>query len=255
MGTWSSRFKSWDEVQERLGNRESRKLENHTYLQRRGPEAIAVKLHDTDVLTFTPEYVEYDTGGWRTMVTKERQNGYGPLTLFSQKGVWYLGEYHGLKMPYFDGIRVRYDGTVLNGKENPVTEDTVKESANLKCKINKYANDFVKLMENEGIPAPGGGDCWYCLMQTENGSSLGDAIDDTDHLLSHIEEKYYVPSLVFNAVREAGYPSSSLILGYDPATDTMGSRQWFYGSGVKRALVKYLKSRLVSLETGARPVN
>jgi hypothetical protein len=47
-------------------NKDSRKLANHTYLQRRG-ENIAVKLHATDVVTFTPNGdCIFNSGGWLT---------------------------------------------------------------------------------------------------------------------------------------------------------------------------------------------
>ena len=35
-------------------------------------------LHGTDVLRFTPEYVEYDSGGWHTKTTWERMSE-GPM--------------------------------------------------------------------------------------------------------------------------------------------------------------------------------
>jgi len=38
-------------------------------------------------------------------------------------------------------------------------------------------------------------------MYTQEGESLGDTTAD-NHLLSHIEEKYYVPSLLTNAMKE-----------------------------------------------------
>jgi hypothetical protein len=38
-------------------------------------------------------------------------------------------------------------------------------------------------------------------MVTENGESWGDATKDTDHILSHFEDSYYVPSLLTTAAK------------------------------------------------------
>ena len=59
--------------------RESRKLQNNTYLQRRPGGDIAVRLHHTDVLTFSPSgEITLDTGGWHTVTTRDRINCYLP---------------------------------------------------------------------------------------------------------------------------------------------------------------------------------
>lgn len=82
--------------------KESRKLRRNTYaIRRRGTAAdkqgaIAVRLHNTDILTFTRrnggEYVTFNTGGWSTVTTKERMNGYAPdgFDVGSTRGDWYL---------------------------------------------------------------------------------------------------------------------------------------------------------------------
>lgn len=55
-----------------------RKIANNTYAERRG-EAIAVRLHDTDVVTFHPNGdIQLNTGGWFTVTTKERMNSMLP---------------------------------------------------------------------------------------------------------------------------------------------------------------------------------
>lgn len=57
---------------------QSRKLENNTYLRRRGKD-IAVQLHSTDVLTFKSNgSITIATGGWNTIITTQRINGYLP---------------------------------------------------------------------------------------------------------------------------------------------------------------------------------
>lgn len=94
-----------------LGPRDHKKVANNTTLRRlpcsigRGP-VIVLRLHETDILTFRPESVTYDTGGWRTVTTKSRFNQFGPsgVRVYSDKGEWSVyreGEYVG---PYEDGF-------------------------------------------------------------------------------------------------------------------------------------------------------
>lgn len=60
-------------------NKNRRKLANHTYLERRGPDAIAVKLHATDVLTFYKDgRIDLDNGRYPTVTTHDRMNNYLP---------------------------------------------------------------------------------------------------------------------------------------------------------------------------------
>ncbi len=59
--------------------RESRKVGNHTYLKRRGPDAIDIELHATDVLTFHRDgAIDLCTGGFHTRTTHDRMNNFLP---------------------------------------------------------------------------------------------------------------------------------------------------------------------------------
>lgn len=74
---------TWEEADEILNlpytRDERRKLENNTYLERRGPDAIAVLLHNTDIVTYYSDgRTGLYTGGWFTMTTKDRMNYYLP---------------------------------------------------------------------------------------------------------------------------------------------------------------------------------
>ncbi len=59
-------------------NHDSRKLENNTYLERRG-ENIAIRLHRTDIVTHYPDgSFSLNDGGWNTPTTAERIQAYAP---------------------------------------------------------------------------------------------------------------------------------------------------------------------------------
>jgi hypothetical protein len=92
---------TYQEAKEKLGNRTSRKLANNTYLILDG-QNIAVRLHATNVLTFTPQgTVIYNSGGWQTRTTKERMNAYGQAFICQRSGSWLIGG-----NPYQDGIEL-----------------------------------------------------------------------------------------------------------------------------------------------------
>ena len=248
-GSWTESF---DSVTTKLGNRDSRKVANNTYLVRRADDRIALRLHATDVLIFTPEYVELHTGGWYSVTTKDRQNYVTGARIFSSKGTWYVCRVGDWDNPqrYFDGIRLSYAGDVLNPLPVAETERIAEENAKTKREIAKY----VKLCAtkfSEGLPLPSGGDCWYCAMRTEDGTPLGDSVGNHDHLREHMREGYVVPSLLWNAVAEVGYRFPEVILSARP--EGMGGSGAYMSDSVTRALRRYLKARLLTAEEGVKP--
>lgn len=69
----------YERIAERLGNRPKRKLANNTYLLRNEDGSIALRLHDTDIITYYPDgRTVVTTGGWPTMTTRERMSGMLP---------------------------------------------------------------------------------------------------------------------------------------------------------------------------------
>lgn len=101
------------EMMARSRNRR-RKLGNNTYLVERKPGEgwagarygkgihYAVRLYNTDVVTIHPNGAyTFSDGGWYTVTTKERMNGYGNRPL-DKKGPY----------PFEDGMTVLADGRI-----------------------------------------------------------------------------------------------------------------------------------------------
>lgn len=225
-----------------------RKVANNTYLERRSADAIALRLHATDVLTYDAEGITYRTGGWQTVTTKERLNRFGPVGIYSTDRVWYvylMPRDWNAKTPYFEGMRVTYDGhTILNPDDAPDFATVKHERKETEKAIRSYIDLCMGTLA-AGMSAPSGGDCWYCAMHTvEDGTSLGDTFHDHEHIRSHMAEGYVVPSLLWNAVAEKGYPIPALILGLSEDGKTMGSTRALYLGGVRNALRAYLRRRL-----------
>jgi len=68
--------------------------------------------------------------------------------------------------------------------------------------ITTFTKNYVNALFQGKVGKPGPGDCWYCALHTvEDKKPLGEAINSPSHLREHIRERYYVPSLLWNATR------------------------------------------------------
>lgn len=101
-----------------LGSRKSQGLRNHTSLVRRD-SAIAVKYHNTDIVTYQNGTIVLDNGGWYTTSTCERMNLYNPLGYVRiTKGEWW---YHPSEKANIEGANFRVAGSVAYEYENGMT--------------------------------------------------------------------------------------------------------------------------------------
>jgi hypothetical protein len=187
--------------------KDSKKIDNNTYLIRRG-EDIAIKLHDTDVVTLKKDGTKVlNTGGWVTPTTKDRINSaLGNERIIQKKRQWYL-ESGGDEIPFQDNMKILPSGQIEGGG----SVSDVDQKKKVKTQIDRYANDYIDKLFHGEVPGPSTGDCWHCSMR-EVGTNvpLGE-LSRSDHLESHIKEKYYVPSLLVNAITEV--PVSSVAKG------------------------------------------
>ena len=101
-------------------NKNSRKIGNNTYLERRPDGSIVIRLHNTDILTFNPNGdTTLEAGGWHTVTTKARINefmstGWG---LYQKNFDWYLQNYiTGQEIDYRDGITITSEGRIIGIK-------------------------------------------------------------------------------------------------------------------------------------------
>lgn len=82
---------TYNEATNKIGNRDSKKIGNNTYLVRRENGDLAVRLHNTDILTFRANGdVVVKTDGWTSVTTKARINEHLPMRgIFQKANVWY----------------------------------------------------------------------------------------------------------------------------------------------------------------------
>jgi len=87
-----------------------------------------------------------------------------------------------------------------------ITGHAEEADSKAETKLRKQIADYCKaLVAALPLPKPSGGDCWYCYFrEQETGLPLGEVNKDTDHLKSHLEDNYFVPSLVWRALEFNG---------------------------------------------------
>ena len=177
-----------------------KRLERNTYLYKED-DTFQVKLHNTFIVTIFPDNsCILNSDGWFTPTTKDRINRFSPdnISLSQKNRVWYLDD----GSEFFDGVIVASDGSPINPLSENETADLDKKRKKLNKMISDYIRGFWQAVKFGQVGYPSGGDCWYCCMVNENGESLGE-MSSHDHLIKHMEERYYVPSLLYNAFKES----------------------------------------------------
>lgn len=161
---------------------------------------INIRLHSTDVVIMTDNCKEsgyiIDSGGWRSVTTKERINRYIPNHVYQNKGVWYIDGRDGEQTLFYDGMQLDADGYPTEPRPTGKYE---KALAGIKKQAKQYARDYVEAIKAGALDMPGAGDCLYCQFGQQAENMPG------EHIALHIKESYYVPSLLVNAARAAGY--------------------------------------------------
>lgn len=230
-------FREARETLERGRNPNRRKIYNNTTLELLGSgllndHYIGLRLHDTVIIKYYPDYMILDSGGWRTVTTKARLNAYVPNVYIGQeKGIWYISG-----SLFYDGIKIDYKGNILSKIRLP--DATIKENKRVKKLVRKYALDFVEAWRKDDFSLPSNEDCWYCLFKDEDGTIFGDFNDVDIHIQHHIEGSYFVPSLLLNALTEAGYSNPGFIYQYKSLGDSKNN-------SIYRAIYRYILKRLL----------
>lgn len=291
------------------------------------PSWFGVRLHKTNVVTFHSDgSIVLDSGGWKTVTTKDRMNRALPegWSVYSDRGVWYLDQrgakdgmvtlvcHGGYPIEDYPGHTIRprwfYDSeTKTHGKRpeaspyrwtatcseiydlhSPVLDcpkcgkragyvgpptktyvyadgiyiDTQTKTAHgegedpkaqkeLRRRAHAYAKAYVTALYAGKIPAPSGGDCWGCLMVPADGSTPGpqDGLGGRDHMLSHLEERYYVPSLVLRALKrfggsQAAYHDLALIWDTEGRFEDSPIRLWNMQEQIHSAIRRHVCEQL-----------
>jgi len=214
-------------------------IANNTVEYHRKSGERVIRLHLTDIITFKPDgSIVLDSGGWQTVTTKERMNRAPEIQVYQEKSVWYVA-WHGATHVYQDGITLYPDGSVTGQG----SEETGKA---LKKQIKEYVDGFMTALVNRELEPPSGGDCWDCSFKTESGQTMGE-LSRSEHILSHFEEKYYVPTLLCNAMEELGTSKAAKhCVGFWLGMHDQEADFWedIAKQQTKSALTRYLKRQV-----------
>lgn len=200
-----------------------KKIARNTWRYTDTDGAIVTRLHRTDIARQYPDgRVIFNTGGYRSMTTKDRMDGIGGYRVYQNKGVWYVsdGQARGNVAVFFDGI-------VL---PDEFKRDRAKEKEKQELILFKRINKFCRVIRDmPTLPMPSGGDCFICMMQKEkpvasrSGGTMGHArengqtgpVHDTEHLYSHMDEGYVPGQLLVNALRWDGMSDTGISMMLD----------------------------------------
>lgn len=228
-------------------------------------------MHATDVVTYRPDgSAELNSGGWRTVTTKERINTFSPARVYSDKGRWYVaigaGWDRAERVPFEDGMHINADGLPMDPKPEPA--DLGKLARALDKAVSAYIKTFTATVAAGELAEPSGGDCWGCAFSLTQESAAAHPMEPhgrqepmgTGHYLDHIglgaegeAEVYIVPSLLWNAIRARKYNSPEVIASMiwrnrDTRTVSMVLRAYF--RKLKPALLAQLQARAARAAEG-----
>lgn len=159
--------------------RHRRKLANNTYLLRTHPwsapdEAIAVRLHFTNIVTFYKDgRIALNTGGWNTVTTRGRMNQYIPQTysvgserntcfLYKRsevavKSKWdetYSYYPHEKHCVIEDSVTIQPDGSVENGGSVKEVLDRWKEEDKERARLRYWVRKARLVNAGRAKPSP-----------------------------------------------------------------------------------------------------
>ena len=192
-------------------------IDRNTRLMMRGT-SVAVRLHETDIVTYAEDgSVTLNTGGWKTVTTKDRINNFSPFAVWSRRGTWFVHGIGSEPVPFADGMTITAAGEVRGA--GPA--DTEQVERDTRKAVKEYAAAFVSKLYDGLLGAPSEGDCMACRM----GATLGSG--DESHVKLHMIERYYVPQLLVNALREFGASQAATgnawaYMNWDQSINTLG---------------------------------
>lgn len=246
-------YLTYAQVNEKLGKRDSRKVANNTYYQRRENGDIAMRLHETDIVTFHGDNTAtFNSGGWRTVTTKERMSGV--VNVSQRDRVWTIAG-----VQFFDGITIDLNtGEPVNARD--LSAENAEDAA-LRKAIDKYLDGFNRAwavgllgadVDYHNFPERFSdathGDCFYCLLRTtDTHKPMGDAFNDHEHLMSHMEDGYRPLSLVFNAYAARQYGNVGVVLEMQLVRLAQGEKAYDLRRNLREYMMQRLAPHLASL--------
>lgn len=181
-----------------------------------------VRLHDTDVVTIAPNgTITLDSGGWKTVTTKDRMNSALPAgwIVYANRG-WFVRTPAGT-FPYADGAKFKPDGKPANPSRIAAEKKRIARDKALTAAFIKHATT-----KGWGDPA---GDPW--TFHPDVGRET---------MLDWLRSKYFTARMMMLALQHAGYSETGVGI-YMSDMARKGNKPDRYMAGKLR---KYIYSQL-----------
>ena len=201
----------------------SRPIANNTRVEWLDDEmtSIGILLHNTYIVKyFIDGTIKFNSGGWKTVTTKDRMNRFSPYYVWSERHIWYIAKsfhwryrdtndndvYLYQDQLYFDeqGKPWLKDESGLGIEIKPFSKEAEKAKRKQLRQIDNYIRKGLKRLGNGEI-SHSEGDCWICSMKRVDDGDSMEGNNQYSCIQSHIDENYFHFSLVMNAVRSKCY--------------------------------------------------
>ena len=104
-------------------NKQARAIANNTTARILDDGRVAIRLHQTDIITFeTGGNITLNSGGWLSVTTKERLNRYTQAGITQRAGVWYMAD----GSLFYDGITITPEGAPIKPRQTEKYEKKLK---------------------------------------------------------------------------------------------------------------------------------
>lgn len=241
-------IKSFVTADQFLGKKQSRPYAHNTRIVRSPDGDIEATYHDNVVATFHFYGVnEYSSCGWMTSTTKERLNWFLPdgFSIYQKNSVWFLLDRVSQEVVIFkDGLYINLENREVSGQAKLSHEDDVKKIIK---RIKKYVDKYVDAFLWGEVEKPSNGDCFGCSMIDKDGNTAM----SSDHLISHMDEDYFVPSLLLRAIERHNVcmltKGTIENIWYRGGEDSQCLKD-ICGQDIKTSLTRYMKSQLCIAE-------
>lgn len=232
------------------------KLANNTYVTRLYGSKLedipefTIILHNSAIASVKPDQIILNACGFRTNTTKDRMNSVlsdnnTTFRIYQENHQWFIYNYQDRdsKYPYADQVTFIHELNCKIGNGWEIYNyglDRDQELKQLKNKISKYVNKYYELFKSGELGIPSNGDCFGCQF----------SFDDNDHLLAHLDESYYVPSLLVLATKQRPgdlsiFINNCLYLWFNDNKEYLEYVK-IIGDQIKHCLYKFMVDKLIT---------
>lgn len=197
-----------------------------------------VRYCETDIIIYNKNSITLNTSGFYTTYTKKYINEllaefyYKKPTcknipyIYQEKHIWYYQNKYDEVIRFFDMMKIDNNTSrVINTSSAPRYKGLDNKNKRIMKLIKAYCD---KVNNMKKLPDNADGDCFFC-------KSL--FIEDKEHLILHLKEKYVMKTLIFKALHENLYRAHIIYL---LESEKKGERHF-----IIRALKKYFTNHLI----------